>query len=88
VVRRVPVLWVISGGQGAARCLVADPLELGIPVPVDVAALAGSFWGRGAVVLVTTRVDGIPADCCELLWGSVTEQEAVLVEAALAAMVS
>lgn len=84
----VPVLWVISGGQGAARCLAADPLELGIPVPGDVAALAGSFWGRGAVVLVTTRVDGIPADCCELLWGTVAEQEAALVEAALAAIAS
>lgn len=84
----IQVLWVISGPR-CTGALAADPVELGIAVPVDVAALASCFWGRDAVTLVTTRDSGLrPGRDCELLYGTVTRQEAVLIEAALAAMVS
>jgi hypothetical protein len=83
----VPVLWVISG----ARCtgaLAVSAAGLGVAVPADVAALASCFWGRDAAVLVTTRDGGIPAGDCEVLYGTVTQEEAVMIETALAAMVS
>jgi hypothetical protein len=83
----IPVLWVISGYQ-ELNALAVDPEVLGIPVPRDVSALAGCFWGEDAIVLVTTRSDGISLRHCDFLLGHVTPQEAALVESALAELVS
>ena len=79
----VPVLWVISGGCPLG-ILAADPLELGIGVPDDVAALAGCFWRESALVLVTTLTDqAIPVGRCEALTGTVDRLEALAINAAL-----
>jgi hypothetical protein len=80
------VLWIISGDQ-ELNALAIDPDVLGIPVPDDVAALAGCLWGEEAFVLVTTRRAGLPGGRCDALLGHVTAEEAASVEAALAELV-
>jgi hypothetical protein len=86
-VRTALVLWIVTSDP-ELDVLAVDPQELGIGIPDDVFAYACGMWKRSARVLVTTRRTGLLNGRCDALLGHVTAEEAIAVEAALAALVS